>query len=231
MSSEPPAPRVGIARAGDADPLTPRGLLGAVGGPLGIVESVVPPLVFVVLYQIVAIRAAPDAVSRPTLVPIVLVPLVLSALLVLYRAVRRQKLGSAISGGVLVGVSAALVLVTGDANTNYLPGFFINAGYGLAFLISVLVRRPLVGIVAGLLTSDAAWRDEPARRRASTWLTLLWVALFAVRLAVELPLYLAGDQVVALGITRIVLGLPLYSIVLVVTVLVVQALRRRERTD
>ena len=49
----------------------------------------------------------------------------------------------------------------------------------------------------------------------------------AIRLAVELPLYFAGDRVVELGIARIVLGLPLYSIVLVVTVLVVQALRRR----
>jgi hypothetical protein len=59
------------------------------------------------------------------------------------------------------------------------------------------------------------------------WLSLLWVALFAVRLVVELPLFLAGNKVVELGIARIVLGLPLYSIVLVVTVLVVQALRRR----
>lgn len=231
MNSEPPKPRVGIARAGDADPLTARGLLTAVGGPLGIVESVLPPLVFVVLYQIAAIGAAPDAVPRPTLLPIVLAPLALSALLVLYRAVRRQKLGSAISGGVLVGVSAALVLATGDANTNYLPGFLINAVYGLAFLVSVLVGRPLVGVVAGLLTSDATWRDAPTRRRAATWLTLLWVALFAVRLAVEVPLYLAGNQIVALGIARIALGLPLYSIVLVVTVLVVQALRPRPRTD
>jgi hypothetical protein len=120
-----------------------------------------------------------------------------------------------------------LVLVTGDANANYLPGFLINAGYGLAFLVSVLVRRPLVGVITGLLTSDTDWGRDPVLRRAATGLTLLWVLLFAVRLVVEVPLYLAGDKVVELGIARIVLGLPLYSIVLVVTVLVVQALRRR----
>jgi hypothetical protein len=220
-------PQAGLARAADSRPLTARGVLDAIGGPLGVVESVLPPLVFVVLYQVVAIRQAPAPIERPALIPIVAAPLVLSALFVLVRLLRRQRPGGAISGAALVAVSAVLVLVTGDANTNYLPGFVINAGYGLAFLVSVLVRRPLVGVVTGLLTSDAGWGSEPSRRRAATWLSLLWVVLFAIRLVVEVPLYLAGDKVVELGIARIVLGLPLYSIVLVVTVLVVQALRRR----
>ena len=225
----PEEPKAGLARAADATPLSARGVLEAVGGPLGIVESVLQPLVFVVLYQVVAIRQAPVPIDRPALIPIVAAPLVLSALFVLVRLARRQRPGGAISGAALVAVSAVLVLVTGDANTNYLPGFFINAGYGLAFLVSILVRRPLVGVVTGLLTSDAGWGSDPSRRRAATGLSVLWVLLFAVRLVVELPLYLAGNRVVELGIARIVLGLPLYSIVLVVTVLVVQALRRRAR--
>ncbi|MBW4042459.1 MAG: DUF3159 domain-containing protein [Acidobacteria bacterium] len=225
----PEEPRAGLARAADATPLTARGVLDAIGGPLGIVESVLPPLVFVVYYQVVAIRQAPVPIARPALIPVVAAPLVLSAVFVLVRLVRRQRPGGAISGAVLVAVSAVLVLVTGDANTNYLPGFFINAGYGLAFLVSVIVRRPLVGVVTGLLTADAGWRADPTRRRAATWLSLLWVLLFSIRLLVELPLYLAGNRVVELGIARIVLGLPLYSIVLVVTVLVVQALRRRSQ--
>lgn len=225
----PEEPRAGLARAADATPLTPRGVLDAIGGPLGIVESVLPPLVFVVYYQVVAIRQAPVPIERPALIPIVAAPLILSALFVLVRLVRRQRPGGAISGAALVAVSAVLVLVTGDANSNYLPGFFINGGYGLAFLVSILVRKPLVGVVTGLLTSDTGWGSDPARRRAATWLSLLWVVLFAIRLVVELPLYLAGDKVVELGIARIVLGLPLYSIVLVITVLVVQALRRRSR--
>lgn len=225
---DPEEQRAGLARAAEAGPLTGRGIIDAIGGPLGIVESVLPPLVFVVYYQVVAIRQAPVAVERPALIPIVVVPLVLAALFVLVRLVRRQKPGGAISGAALVAVSAVLVLVTGDANTNYLPGFFINAGYGLAFLVSVLVRRPLVGVVTGLLLSDTDWRSSASLRRAASWLSLLWVLLFAIRLAVELPLYLAGTRIVELGIARIVLGLPLYSIVLVVTVLVVQALRRRQ---
>ena len=220
-------PKAGLARAADSTPLTARGAIDAIGGPLGIVESVLPPLVFVVYYQIVAIRQAPVPVDRPALIPIVAAPLVLAAIFVVLRLVRRQKVGGAVSGAALVAVSAVLVLVTGDANSNFIPGFFINGIYGLVFLGSVVIRRPLVGVVTGLLTSDPGWGSVPARRRAATWLSLLWVALFAVRLVVELPLFLAGNKVVELGIARIVLGLPLYSIVLVVTVLVVQALRRR----
>jgi intracellular septation protein A len=220
-------PRSGLARAGDSSPLTARGAIDAIGGPLGIVESVLPPLVFVVYYQVVAIRQAPTPVDRPALIPIVAAPLVLAAVFVLLRLLRHQKVGGAVSGAALVAVSAVLVLVTGDANSNFIPGFVINGVYGLVFLGSVVVRRPLVGVVSGLLTSDTGWGSDPSRRRIASWLSLLWVALFAIRLAVELPLFLAGDEVVELGIARIVLGLPLYSIVLVVTVLVVQAVRRR----
>ncbi|MCU1472765.1 DUF3159 domain-containing protein [Amnibacterium sp.] len=212
-----------LAGAVQGETLTFRGLLAAIGGWLGVVESIVPPLVFVVLYQVAAIGAAPDAVPRGALVPIVVVPLACSGLLLAYRALRRQKVGAAVAGAVVVGVSALLVLVTGDANSNYVPGFFINGVYGLAFLVSLLVRRPLVGIAAGVLLQQGGWRSDARRRRLCAWLTAAWVALFGIRLAVELPLFFAGHQVVALGIARIALGVPLYALVLVVTVLGVQA--------
>lgn len=212
-----------LAGAVRGEPLGLRGLLAAVGGPLGIVESVVPPLVFVVLYQVAAIGAAPQAVPRSALVPIVVVPLACSAVLLGYRVLRKQKVGAAIAGAIVVAVSALLVLVTGDANANYVPGFFINGAYGLAFLVSLLVRRPLVGVAAAALTQQGEWREDRRRRRLFAWLTAAWVALFGIRLAVELPLFFAGHQVVALGIARIVLGVPLYALVLVLTVLGVQA--------
>jgi hypothetical protein len=210
----------GLARAAQGGPLTARGLLASIGGWLGVVESVLPPLLFVVLYQVAAISAAPQPVGRDSLIVIVAVPLVVSLLFVAYRAIRRQRLAAAGVGAGIVGVSAVLVLVSGDASTNYVPGFFINAVYGLAFLVSLLVRRPLVGVAVAALTQRTV--AVAAHRRLFAWLTVAWVALFAVRLAVELPLYFA-HQIVPLGIARILLGVPLYSIVLVVTVLGVQA--------
>ncbi len=212
-----------LAGAVQGEPLTFRRLVAAIGGWLGIVESVVPPLLFVVLYQIAAIGDAPAAVPRAALLPIVVVPLACSALLLVYRALRRQRVAAAVAGAVVVAVSALLVLVTGDASSNYVPGFFINGAYGLAFLVSLLVRWPLVGVAAGLLLQQGDWRADARRRRLCAWLTVAWVALFGVRLAVELPLFFAGHQVVALGIARIALGVPLYALVLVITVLGVQA--------
>ena len=41
--------------------------------------------------------------------------------------------------------------------------------------------------------------------------SLLWAALFGLRLAVQLPLYLAG-AVVALGVARTAMGLPLFAL-------------------
>lgn len=210
----------GLARAAQGGPLTVRGLLAAIGGWLGVVESVLPPLLFVVLYQVAAISAAPHPVGRGSLLVIVAVPLVVSLLFVAYRGIRRQRLAAAGAGAGIVGVSAVLVLVSGDASTNYVPGFFINAVYGLAFLVSLLVRRPLVGVAVAALTQRTVAVD--AHRRLFAWLTVAWVALFAVRLAVELPLYFT-HQIVPLGIARILTGVPLYSIVLVITVLGVQA--------
>lgn len=222
--------RTGIGRAADPTPLTFRGLLAAIGGPLGVVEGVLPGLVFVVAYQVLALRAAPGAVPRDALPFLVVPPLVLSALFVVLRLVRRQRATAALGGAGGATLSAALVLLTGSATTNFLPGILTNAGYAAALLVSVAVRRPLIGLVAAFALNDRTGWRRPPRLRVYGWLTVLWSALFAVRLAVQIPLYLAQDTV-ALGIWKIVLGLPLYAPLLVLTILVVQAMQRRDAAD
>ncbi|GAB4085907.1 hypothetical protein GCM10028784_25370 [Myceligenerans cantabricum] len=57
------------------------------------------------------------------------------------------------------------------------------------------------------------WRQDPAKVRAYTIATWLWVAMFALRLAVKTPLYLAGT-VGWLGTFHLVLGVPLFALVL-----------------
>jgi hypothetical protein len=95
----------------------------------------------------------------------------------------------------------------------YLPGLLIQLGYGLALLISIVVGWPLVGVIAGpLLGEGSTWRDDPARRRLYVRLSWLWVAMFALRLLVQVPLY-RHDQVVALGLVRLLMGWPLYLLV------------------
>jgi hypothetical protein len=57
-------------------------------------------------------------------------------------------------------------------------------------------------------------------------LTFLWFLLFAARLVVELPLYLAHTDAATtgLGIAKLLMGVPLYAPLLLVTWFVVRGL-------
>ncbi len=75
-----------------------------------------------------------------------------------------------------------------------------------------MVRRPLVGYLVGALTGEGTgWRHDPARLTVYTRATWIWVVLFSLRLAVQLPLYLAG-AVVELGVARTAMGIPLFAV-------------------
>ena len=111
-----------------------------------------------------------------------------------------------------VAFAAFVAARSGRAENFFLPGLLANAAYALAFLISIVVRRPLVGeIVSRLDGEDAGWREDPRRVRTFARASALWAGVFLVRLAVQLPLYLAG-AVVALGIARTAMGLPLFAL-------------------
>ncbi len=59
------------------------------------------------------------------------------------------------------------------------------------------------------------WRKEPLALKQYTIATWIWVAMFALRLGVQGPLYLAGsDYIAALGTARLVMGVPLFALVL-----------------
>jgi hypothetical protein len=60
--------------------------------------------------------------------------------------------------------------------------------------------------------------------RAFARATWLWAGLFLLRLLIQLPLYLAG-AVVALGVARTALGLPVFGLGLWLTWLLVRRSR------
>ncbi len=184
------------------EPDAPPSLAGAVGGPLGMLESALPAVVFVAVYSLSG--------SNTNLSAIVAVGLAL--VLTVARLARRESPRHALSG--LVGVAFAAFVATrsGRAEDFFLPGLLANAAYASAFVISIAVRRPLVGVIVGTLDGEGqGWRDEPDRMRAFTRASWLWAGIFLTRLAVQLPLYLAG-AVVALGIAKTALGIPLFAL-------------------
>jgi hypothetical protein len=190
----------------------------AMGGWRGVAESVLPGLSFVVVYTITR-----------QLVPSLVISLGIAVVFTLVRLISRQPVTAALGGLVATAIAAGIALWTGRAQDNFLYGFFIDAVFGAVLLISVLVRWPLIGVAAGWLMGDASgWRADPRKRRTYFWLTLLWTGLFAARLIVEVPLYLAGeDAVTALGTVKLLMGLPLFAPLVAVTWLAVRALYPR----
>jgi hypothetical protein len=193
-------------------PDRPPNLREAVGGPLGIAETALPAVAFITAYTI---SGQDTEVSA-------MVAVALALVLTVARLVKRESTRHALSG--LVGVAFAAFIATrsGRAEDFFLPGLLLNAVYATAFLVSLGVRRPLVGeIVSRLDGEDSSWRQDPQRVRAFTRATWVWAGLFATRLTVQLPLYLAG-AVVALGIARTAMGLPLFALGLWLTYLLVR---------
>lgn len=164
------------------------------------VETSVPALAFVLAY---VVSGSDTEIAAGIAVG-------LAVLMALGRLARRESPQYALSGIFGVVLAAVLATKTGKAENFYLPGLLLNVAYASAFLVSILVRRPLVGVIVAQLQGEHRWRDHPERMRAYTQASWLWVGLFLFRLAVQLPLYLAG-AVVALGIARTAMGIPLFA--------------------
>ncbi len=193
----------------------PPSLAQAVGGPLGIAEVSLPAVAFVTAYGLSGSDTNTAAI----------VAVGLGLVLAVVRLVRRESPRHTLSGLVGVGFAAFIATRSGRAEDFFLPGLIANAAYAAAFLISIAVRRPLVGIVVTKLDGEGSqWREDPARMRAFSRASWLWVGVFLARLAVQLPLYLAA-AVVALGVARTAMGLPLFALGLWLTWLLVRRTR------
>jgi hypothetical protein len=180
----------------------PPSIYDAVGGPLGIAESAAPAAAYVLTYT----------VSGQETTPALIVAVALGVIFAVARIVRGQTVQFALAGLGGLALSAYVVSRTGKAEDFFLPGLLANAGYALAYLISIAVRWPLLGIiVASLRGGDMSWRKDPAQVRAYSRASWVWVALFSLRLAVQLPLYLAS-ALTALGVARIAMGIPLFAV-------------------
>ncbi|MEV4420619.1 DUF3159 domain-containing protein [Patulibacter sp. NPDC049589] len=209
-ASEGARPLTGPASARAA--VEPPSLLDAVGGPLGIAESSVPAALFVAVYTIFGHDATIAAI----------VAVVVGAALTIARLTKGQTLQFALSGLFGIALAGFIVAKTGNASDFFLPGILLNVAYATAYFVSIVVRWPIMGLLIGSLTGEpTAWRKDPLLARTYTRVTWIWVGLFALRLVVQLPLYLA-DSVTVLGVAKVAMGIPLFALGIWLTYLVVQ---------
>ncbi|MDJ0350435.1 DUF3159 domain-containing protein [Cryobacterium sp. PH29-G1] len=219
------ARRAGFSSATDGEAINSQALLAAMGGVRGLIEAVLPGLVFLVTYSLTIDPNSPATIA--SLLPALIAPLVLGVIFVALRAVTQQTVAPAIGGLIGTGISVALALFSGKASGFFIVGLWTNFGYGAALLVSVFVGWPLIGLAVGFLMGDGtAWRQDPAKRRVLRLLTLCWAGLFIARLAVQLPLYLA-DNIEVLATMKLLMGIPLYAPLLVVSWLMVRSVYRK----
>lgn len=217
----------GAARRAGLDPAkqasTGHVVWAAMGGWRGVAESVLPTLVFLMAWTITLDRTT----RQGNLWLSVGLSVGLAIVFTVARLIRRSPAAAAVGGLLATAAAAGLALWTGRAADNFVLGLVTNGVYGTAMLLSAVIGWPLIGLAAGWLTGEGiAWRADRRARRVYFWLTIGWAALFGVRLAVELPLYLA-DAVSALATLKLLMGLPLFAPLLAVTWLAVRALHPR----
>ena len=191
-----------------------------IGGPRGLAESILPMTVFSIVW------AFTHDVPRS-----VLAALVPAVVLTVWRLVAREPLTQALSGVLGIALGAGIALYTGRAQDFFLPGILKNVGFGAIYAISALVRWPLVGVLLGfMLGEDLHWRRVRPRMRVYQQVTWLWAGVFALRAAVQVWLYAAG-QATALGFVNVLLGLPLFGLAVGLTWLLVRRVPAAKRGE
>ncbi|WP_203138454.1 DUF3159 domain-containing protein [Microbacterium sp. JZ31] len=208
----------GVARRAGIDPAeeatTGDVVWKAMGGVRGVLESILPSLVFVIVYTL---WPEPLVLSLGLSVGI-------AAVFTIVRLAQKSPPAAAMGGLLAAAAAAALALFTGQGRDNFVIGLVTNAVYGTAFLVSAVIGWSLIGLAAGFLTGEGtAWREDRRKRRVFRWLALAWAGLFFARLAVQLPLYLANETTL-LGTLKLVMGLPLFAPLVAVTWLAARAL-------
>lgn len=200
----------------DAEQTTGHMVWQVIGGWRGVMESVLPLLVFIISYT----------TTKHLLLSLGL-SVGIAAVFTIVRLVMKSPPVAAFSGLFAAVIAAGLPLFTGRAEDQFVVGFITNIVYGSAFLISALVRWPIIGLVVGFLVGEGvAWRQDARKRRTFTWLSVAWAGLFLLRLGLQLPFYFGGD-VASLGTVKLVMGIPLFASLLAVTWLVTRRLYPR----
>lgn len=192
-----------------------RGSLARSGGIAGILLAATPAIAFVVADALGGLGVAFIALAVAAVVAFRV------------RLVRRESVRSAVIGLVVAGVCAGIAAFSGEARAFFLLPTLIPAALGVAFLASVIVRRPVTGMLFDRLVGGPAdWRDHAGLMRVYTLSTLAGVALHALNLGLRGAAYLADQPAVlaALG----VLAVPAFAVLAAVTLV---AARRAISTD
>ena len=186
-------------------------IVNALGGTRGLIDNGVPSIIFLVLFNI-----------KHELKSAIYAAVITSAILAIWRLVKRDTLQHAISGFIGILICAWFAKQGGQAKDYYIPSFIKNSAYALLYASGNLIGWPILGLVIGpIIGENLEWRKVPERKRVYTLAGWIWVGMFLLRLAIMYPLYQA-NQLNALGIASIALGYPLFLLTIWWTWLIIK---------
>ena len=176
----------------DAEPIDDRHPLRVLlGGPWGAVESMAPTVLFVLAYF----------ASGSNLGVAVGVALGVAVVLAGIKIARREKPIRVLSGLLGVAIAALFAAYQDDPLGFFQIRVLANILSALVFAGSILIRRPLMGVIIGpVMGTGMRWPQDPDLLRAYSRVTWLWAILSLVRAAIQIPLIQAG-QLAWLGAT------------------------------
>jgi hypothetical protein len=129
-------------------------LLDSIGGWSGALITAIPTAVFVVVNVTAGLRPAIYAAVGAALV------------LTGYRFARKQPVQQALSGLFGVLIAALIAARTGQARGYFLLGIWTSFLYAVPFAVSMVFRRPLVGLLWEFLDPTPDPTRDPAGSRA-----------------------------------------------------------------
>ena len=216
MADDPdrPAPRSAASPDARRDELAPTALVDAIGGGRGLLDSALPATVFVLA------RLATDSLTTA-----IVVALVCGALLLGLRLRRGEPLQQVGSGFFGLVIAVVVARATGTGEGFFLPGIVTTAGTGVAFVVSLALGRPAVGLaLAAYDPRYAGWASHPGLLRACRLATAFWALTFFVRSGVAYWVYrMPGDRD---GLLLIVINSVKWPLIVVAAVLTVVLVRR-----
>ncbi|MEV5651733.1 DUF3159 domain-containing protein [Nocardia sp. NPDC052254] len=181
-------------------------LLEQLGGISGLVYSTLPVVVFVPANTLWGLTVG------------IWTALATAAGILVWRLARHAPIQPAISGFIGVAVCAFIAHRTGAAKGYFLFGIWASLAYAGVFLVSLLVRWPLAGVIWGVLNGHGhEWRSDRRAMRLYDLATVVWVVVFVARYLVQNHFY-DTDSTGWLAAARIGMGWPLTAVALLVTV-------------
>ncbi|WP_232805564.1 DUF3159 domain-containing protein [Glycomyces xiaoerkulensis] len=178
-------------------------LVSLLGGKRGAFDATAPLVVFILTWMLTG-RSIPWGVAAS---------LAAAAVIAAVRLRQGTKPRAVILGLLSVCAAGFIVLYTGRAADILLPRILSNAASALVWAGSIAFRRPLLGLIVGaVLGQRTRWRADPALLRAYAAASWVWVAMYALRVAVLTPFWLTDSESLAVlggGAAQIALSWPL----------------------